>query len=114
MATSTTSGKRPSVWAKKSEYPPFMRRGGIYGRTRIYPFRAWRTRYLFRTCIHIRFADHDFTRASENARAYNRALMVPHFAYQMRPRRPTPPGPRKTDALRQDIPWELMQCRKAA
>lgn len=73
----------------------FMERGGIYGRSISYPWVAHKTRHVFSTCIHIRFGEHDWSRASANARAYNTQQKVPLFAYQFRALRPWTP-PRKT------------------
>lgn len=91
----------------------FMQRGGIHGRCRSYPLRFWGIRRVFRTCIHIRDCPHNFTRRSENTRAFNSHNMVPLFAYQLRPmRRPIPPGPRKRVVQEQIEPQ--MQWRQAA
>lgn len=74
---------------------PFMLNGGIHGRSRRYPWRAWRTRRIFRRVIRIDFMRHgeSWRKRTANTVAYNQSDMVPVFAYQWRPRRPVPPRP---------------------
>lgn len=66
---------------------PFMERGGIYGRSRKYPWTACRIRRVFKV---IRCRDHRFD-ASErwatlNTKAFNADRMHPLFAYEWRPK----------------------------
>lgn len=82
----------------------FMLRGGIYGRSTVYPWRALRPRRIFRRVIRL-----DLTRCevpwrqrSPNATAFNVSEMVPVFAYQWRPKRVVRrmPDPSKTQPIR--------------
>jgi hypothetical protein len=74
----------------------FMLRGGIYGRSPRYPWRAWRTRRIFRRVIRIDFERHGqpWRRRTANALAFNKSDMVPLFAYQWRPHPVVPRTPR--------------------
>ena len=60
----------------------FFERGGIYGRSMNYPWRAGRIERRFRTHIHLTLTD--LRRNSENSRAFNRQKMHPMFAYEWR------------------------------
>lgn len=62
----------------------FMERGELYGRGPKYPWRAYRSRNVFSTCIHLRLDRWTFD--SANALAFERQEMYPVFAYQCRSR----------------------------
>lgn len=70
----------------------FMLRGGIYGRSLRYPWRALRMRRIFNRVIRVNFerAGEPWRRRTANAAAFNQSDMVPVFAYQWRPKRVTP------------------------
>lgn len=91
--------KRYGRWDRRFYHPgdAFMKRGGIFGRSRSYPHKFLLIRRVFRTCIRIRYDTADFTHPSENVRAFNSHIMVPMFAYQLRPTSwRAPPRPRKS------------------
>lgn len=80
---------------QNQDYRPcrlFMLRGGIYGRSPQYPWRALRTRRIFRRVIRLNFrhAGERWRERTPNAVAFNQSDMVPVFAYQWRPKRVTP------------------------
>lgn len=74
----------------------FMLSGGIYGRSRDYPWRAWRRRRVFSRIIRIDCTRYGETwrRRTANALALNQSDMVPVFAYEWRPRPVMPRAPR--------------------
>ncbi len=93
----------------------FMLRGGIYGRSRRYPWRGWRMRRIFGRVIRIdvaRYGD-SWRRRTANAIAFNASDMVPQFAYQWRPRHVTPRAPRPATTQpvqRRDVPVVLKRA----
>jgi hypothetical protein len=93
----------------------FMLRGGIYGRSPQYPWRALRTRRIFRRVIRLNFEHRGerWRQRSANALAFNQSDMVPVFAYQWRPKRVTPAArpPAKTQpASRNDEPTSFRRA----
>lgn len=79
--------RRSKLYSRYGFGTPFMERGGIYGRSRRYPWRAGRIKRVFRTAIHYR--DHAFDVRERwqtlNTRAFNDPAMHVLFAYQWRP-----------------------------
>lgn len=90
----------------------FFERGGIYGRSMNYPWRAGRIERRFRTHIHLRLVD--LTRNSENSKAFNRQKMHPMFAYELRherddyrPPKAREPLPMMPPVMNEDAPmWQ--------
>ena len=77
----------------------FMARGGIYGRSMRYPWRAGMVCRIFRTAIRIHFREPDFRPRSANSVAFNRQFMHVQFAYQWRRQSWSPPPPKARKTL---------------
>jgi hypothetical protein len=75
-------------WRRRFYRPcePFMTAGALYGRSRLYPWRAYRTKRIFATVIRVRLRW-----ATANTRAFNQQAMHPVFAWQWQPTSPKPP-----------------------
>lgn len=78
----------------------FMERGGLYGRGPKYPWRAYRSRNVFSTCVHLRLDRWTFD--SANALAFERQEMDPVLAYQCRSR----PLPHQNPPAVESLPIE--------
>lgn len=63
-----------------------MTRGGIYGRSREYPYTAGRIKRIFRTAIRVDYDnERRYRRNSVNANALNKHHLHVMFAYEFRP-----------------------------
>lgn len=77
----------------------FMERGGIYGRSYVYPYRCYRMRRVLKVIR--RQYDKSFCASgrwsSLNMKTFNEGPLVPMFAYEARPRGywPKPPPARE-------------------